>query len=256
MPAEKNHWVQSIQFFGSLPYYQKMRWIAHLFKVKIKHKERRRSLALASLVQPGGTIFDVGAHLGYLSKEMATAHGGNINIIAFEPGEYCLSILKLVVGKRPNVQIIESGVGIDDGEAILKTPLKKQKLLGIGTSQVGGELDEKHQSRTIQLTRLDTFCQTHDGPTPDLIKVDVEGGEFNVLKGAVELIETVHPIWYLEIDTRHTTRFGYAPAELFEFLADHGYAAYLLDLDGSLKPVDGFQGSDDYVFKAAAAAVN
>ena len=81
MPVAKNYRAQSFRFFWSLPYYQKMRWIAHLFKVKIKHKERRRSLALAALVEPGGTIFDVGAHLGYLSKEMATAHNGNINII-------------------------------------------------------------------------------------------------------------------------------------------------------------------------------
>lgn len=242
----------STDYFASLPFKQKFRWLAHYFKVLTKHKERRRALALASHVPCGGVIFDVGAHLGYLTKEFATAHQGRIQVVAFEPGDYCWSILSRVVRSLSNVQLLKEGLGDQDTESLLKTPIKKSGMLGIGISQVGGDMEGQFISSSIKVSKLDTLLSTRQVPIPDLLKVDVEGGELNVLMGAKNLILEHRPIWYLEIEHYHTERFGYEPKDIFEFLFSYGYDAYQMDLDGKLTRVSGYVNPIDYLFIARA----
>ena len=236
-------------YFSTLSFRQKCRWIAHFLKAKYRHKERKRSLMLASFVEEGSTIIDVGANVGLLTKEFALAHNRNINVIAFEPGDYCLSILRSVVGNLDNVEIVEAGVGEEDTTNTLKTPVKNAGSMGIGLSQIGGELEREHVSQEVKVMKLDTFYRKNKGLKIGLLKVDVEGGEFNVVKGANDLIEEHKPIWYMEIEERWTDKYGYKPVDLFNYMFERGYSAYSVSLSGELRQLHAYEYAGDYLFK-------
>ena len=241
----------SIKYFWTLPLRQKARWIGHFLKVKFKHKERRRSLALASHVPRGGVIIDVGAHIGYLTKEFAQAHQANIQVIAFEPGDYCMSILRLTVKNLSNVTLVKAGLGNHDGFSELKLPIKKRGNWGIGLSQIGGDTNTReYLVNSVEVKKLDTYADETNLNRVDLLKVDVEGGELDILKGATKLIKKFKPIWYLEVDDSMLKRYGYSASDLFKFLENYNYKPYLLLDDGNLKKVDKYGESGDYFFKA------
>ncbi len=239
----------TLTLFSSLGLKQKSRWLLHYLKVKYKTKERKRSLALASFVKNNGTIVDVGAHLGYLTKEFARAHNGSLQVIAFEPGDYCLSILRRITGKLSNVTIVPRALSDREGEIELKTPIKPSGLLGIGTSHIGNDDGVEYVPSIIRTIKLDDYVEENNIAGIDLLKVDVEGAEFQVLKGAEKTIQRFRPIWYLEVDATMTARMNYRPDELFQFLHGYGYLAYTMDNDGNLTPVEGYQGAGDYFFK-------
>jgi hypothetical protein len=58
----------------------------------------------------------------------------------------------------------------------------------------------------------------------DFVKIDVEGAELDVLKGAVESIKRFHPLIYCEVFEKWAQSFGYTPGDLFAYLAGLGYA--------------------------------
>jgi FkbM family methyltransferase len=236
-------------YFSTLSFRQKIRWFLHLGKAKYKHKERSTCAALAEHFPPGSTIYDVGAHFGILAKEFAAVHDGQTRVVAFEPGEYCLSILKRVVGNLSTVEIVELGVAEAEGNSELKTPIKDSGLMGIGLSQVGGTSDVEHIATSISLTSLDSYRRTSGSNDVTFIKVDVEGGELGVLKGAIETIKDCRPTWYIEIDANMTRRYGHSPDAVFDLLFASKYRAFTTNEDGSWSQVDGFHGTNDYLFK-------
>ena len=242
----------SADYFSNLSFRQKCRWFAHFMKAKYRHNERKRSLMLASMVPAGCTIVDVGANVGLLTKEFATAHGGNVNVIAFEHRDYCVSILQSVVKNLKNVEIVEARLGEEDTTNLVKTPLKNAGSKGTSLSQNRGELEAEHVSQEVSVMKLDTFCEGRKGINIGLIKVNVEGEEFNVVKGAVKVIENQQPLWCFEIEERLTKMYGYQPNDLFKFMFDQGYSAFSVSENGELRYLDAYEYPGEYLFKIEA----
>lgn len=79
----------------------------------------------------------------------------------------------------------------------------------------------------VSMTTLDNFVAERALPRVDFIKCDVEGAELLVFKGGRTVLANLHPPIMLEIEARHTKRFGYSPEELDEFLRTFGYEVCL-----------------------------
>ena len=77
---------------------------------------------------------------------------------------------------------------------------------------------------TVPMITLDSFVTEQSLDRIDFIKCDVEGAEFLVFKGAQDALARFHPPILVEIEPRHTLRFGYTPEELDDFLRGFGYA--------------------------------
>ena len=75
----------------------------------------------------------------------------------------------------------------------------------------------------VQTRTLDE-CLDRDAPTPALIKIDVEGAEHEVLKGAEETLKK-GPILLIEVHTFALPAFGSSPEKLDAFLSEFGYVA-------------------------------
>lgn len=83
----------------------------------------------------------------------------------------------------------------------------------------------------VPMITLDSFASEHSLTRVDFIKCDVEGAELLVFKGGQELLRRFQPPMLVEIEPRHTKRFGYKPADLDHYLGTFGYVAWLPSRD-------------------------
>ena len=96
----------------------------------------------------------------------------------------------------------------------------------------------KTRSIRCQRTTLDYLVSSESIPPPNVIKIDVEGSEMDVFKGAQDMIRKAKPSIIFEADD-NCSRFGYSRQELFELLRSLvPYKIYFLDHGAQLIPVD------------------
>ncbi len=128
---------------------------------------------LKMAVRKGNCVADVGAHHGYFTVLFAHWVGSDGNVVAFEclPENAAIASYNAMINRLGNVHIISKAVGAKSG------------AVEIGTTSGGIRLERSAQSEllTVDMISLDQFFGDR---CPDLVKIDVEGYEFEVLKGA------------------------------------------------------------------------
>lgn len=141
----------------------------------------------------GMTFVDVGANVGRYTLLAAKCVGDRGRVIAFEPDPHTYGALQKSVEINGLDQITISDVAVSDvdGQGNLLTGADP----GWSTLQCDwlshmqhGQLSDIAQN-TVQLSKLDTLLKNMDTDV-DLLKIDVEGGEMNVLLGAHELLDS------------------------------------------------------------------
>jgi hypothetical protein len=96
------------------------------------------------------------------------------------------------------------------------------------------KLEEERFGPTSQIfhlvTTIDWLCgrDSFPLPTPNIIKIDVEGAELLVLRGAQETLRHQHPIIQCEMLRKWAKRFKYHPNDIIAFLSRFGYQCYVL----------------------------
>ncbi len=141
-------------------------------------------------------LFDVGANIGLVSICTAS-NNSNCSCVAFEPTPSVVDILQRNSLLYPNIKVVPNAVGVAEGKTLLY--LSKSSVFNSTTRpQVKVRKTAEIQ---VPVLSLDTYT-TESGCLPDIIKVDVEGGEFEVLQGARMLIQSSYPpVWFVEINT-------------------------------------------------------
>ncbi len=157
---------------------------------------------MESLDLADGVAVDVGANIGnhtiFLSEFVRKP------VVAFEPNPVVLPLLKSnLTANGSDVRVLELGLGA----APSRGSMEVVNAANVGMARIGAGDD-------IEISTLDEECR---GVDVALIKVDVEGMELDVLRGAVETLERCRPHLFLEAATRRHFR------ELKEFLAPFGY---------------------------------
>ena len=140
--------------------------------------------AIQKTVREDDVAYDVGAHVGYFSVLMGDIVGSGGKVIAFEPRGLNLGYLQrhVSVNKCDNIEIVSKAVGDHSGHAKLET------RTGSGTGYVSDTGDEE-----IEITSIDELVESGTLPPPTFLKIDVEGGEMAVLRGARKVIESQRP---------------------------------------------------------------
>jgi FkbM family methyltransferase len=134
----------------------------------------RQMAMLASLVEPGDVVWDVGAHHGYMTLCAARRVGGEGEVHAFEPSARSFEFLGRHVGWNDldNVALHPFALGSYDGTA---------SFGGSGSTKgysLGGGSEE------VRVRAAETLVACGDCPPPTFAKIDVEGSEDEVLAGA------------------------------------------------------------------------
>ena len=84
-------------------------------------------------------------------------------------------------------------------------------------------------------------------PRIDCIKIDIEGHEFEALQGMRKLIGHYHPMLMIEILSLNLERFGHSPSQIYAWLRDQAYQAFILGKSGELEAVAGSDMEDELV---------
>jgi FkbM family methyltransferase len=182
---------------------------------------------------PPGAIdvaVDVGAALGSYSWILSRA---SRTVYAFEPGKLHNKFLSRVVSGS-NVEVICAAVGSTTGQVNLYTPGSDSHALHSATVFEATQVVRVEDTRVerVQQTTLDAFLAAclAPGRTVDVLKVDVEGYELDVLKGAWRTLTLYHPLIICEVEARHNANY----AEVFRLLKELGYSCYFFR-DGTLE---------------------
>jgi FkbM family methyltransferase len=179
-------------------------------------------------LQPGMRAVDVGANEGVYTH--AFARTGAI-VESFEPQPQCLDILRSYARRHPHVHVHGEALGADESWATLHVPEVDGRLV-TGHASLAAPRDLAAQFR-VRVRTLDSFAFDHVA----VVKIDVEGHELDVLRGARETIRRCQPTLLVEIEQRHLQE----PMErVFDEVMELGYRGNFLDRDGSLRSLAEF----------------
>jgi FkbM family methyltransferase len=184
---------------------------------------------LPKLLSPSDCVIDIGANRGVYAYSLARL-GANVEL--FEPNPACAQILASWAAKRPSVHLHPFALSDHEGTAELLIPVDAAGVEHDASASIEKSGNGDFREQVVPLATLDSF---QFGKVA-LIKIDVEGHEFSVLKGAQKTIASAKPALLIEIERRHTNHPFLAT---FNWLHDQGYKAFFLDED-ILRPVDEF----------------
>ena len=181
------------------------------------------------------TIFDIGANIGEISLRFAQLFP-QATIHSFEPFPETFRTLKQNVSLNcfPNIRLHPLGLGAQKGAVFFE----ERAIGNPGMNRVTSDL--QRSSMQAAITTLDTFAEEHGGPAISLIKIDVEGYEMEVLKGAEKTIKEHHPIFFIELDDDNLKEQGSNALELVKLLISHGYEVYHSETNSKLTETSDF----------------
>jgi FkbM family methyltransferase len=179
-------------------------------------------LRLAQDILPADGVFlDVGANVGLHTLAVARHLAGGGAVVAFEPHPVNHRILVHNIRQNRLRHVVAENLGLAEAPATLT-----------GTaSEEGGNwsLASRGEHRfEVRLVRLDEYLQANPIPRLDLMKIDVEGAEVRVLRGARRTIERFLPLIVFEVCPAWLAKMDTSPAELFAELVGHGYTIHPL----------------------------
>lgn len=194
----------------------------------IGNYEQEKTNIVVKNTAPGDIVFDVGAHVGYYSLMMAKLAGEDGRVYSFEPRPLNNEFLRkhISANKVKNVEVVDKAISDIVGT------LKFNSNTGTGT----GQLSETGNIE-VNSTSIDTLI-SEGKPMPNLIKIDVEGGEVGVLKGAVQTIEKAKPKIILATHGEELHSF------CLSFLSERGYRIETLDQEhGDVESIAIYEGA-------------
>jgi FkbM family methyltransferase len=169
---------------------------------------------------PDGVFLDVGANIGILTLSAArhVAVGGGA-VIAFEPHPQNFLTLRHNVALNGLRHVDAHNVGLAEAPDVLTCQGRARG----GNWSLASRGD---QSFEVRLIRLDDFLDDHPLPRLDVIKIDVEGAEVRVLRGAQRTITRFRPLMIFEVCPAWLRRLHSSTAELLATVAELGYTVH------------------------------
>jgi FkbM family methyltransferase len=181
------------------------------------------------LIGPGAVAFDCGANQGIYSCAFAALVGPSGRVIAFEPQPYAIAALRnnLKMNRFDQVWVEEAALSNCEGTA----------QLDCSAGAVSASIVQNFGGTKTEMVRTSTLSSVSaklELKRIDLIKLDIEGSEYDALESARELLAQFKPKLVLEGSLLHPNW-----GQLNEYLFGLGYRPHLFDVKGDLVPITG-----------------
>jgi FkbM family methyltransferase len=178
--------------------------------------------AFLSLLRPGMTFVDGGAHVGHYTLVAAKRVGPEGRVVSFEPDSRNRERLERNVALNGFARVTVLPFALYDGEG--EVPFARAPDGDTGT----GAISLSAAVATVNTVRLDDIFEREGIERLDVLKLDVEGAEAAALAGAVALLERCRPVVLFEVN-RISTEDGRVSAPALDVLRDHGYRLYVIE---------------------------
>lgn len=189
-----------------------------------------RLLAPLARQQTSGYLLDVGANIGLYTLLLRSVSG--LPIIAYEPQPFLFKLLQanIAFNHLANVDARNFACGSGRGEIAFSIGINGSVAAGANADSpaansedgLEAEARETQRGKTVVKVPLTTLDDDLDGASSiALLKIDCEGFEFDILQGALRLIDRHAPALFLEVHPTLLGRFGHSVEEVLTLLKPH-----------------------------------
>jgi FkbM family methyltransferase len=189
--------------------------------------EKSTALTLQKLVRPGDVVFDIGANIGAHTLGAARSVGPTGCIFAFEPTDYAFAKLKRNLSLNPELQMRcyahQTLLAAD-----LTAPCQPE-IYASWPLKTDAPVHPKHRGRLVttlhaSVDTLDSFVEREGIQRLNLIKIEVDGFEYPVLRGGLGTLAKFRPILVMEMSPYVHAEQGQSFEALVALLRDSGYS--------------------------------
>jgi len=191
-------------------------------------------------------FLDIGAHLGYFSCIFSRREGATSLAIELDPTNFddLEKMVRLTKGVHGRIECLN--MGISDRSFFAEMPVQNASAM----SSLDEVTDRGGNTRSVPVTTLDSFCRERD-LRPDVIKVDIEGYEWEFVCGAKEILRNFNPILIIEVHSNKLKDKNLSEEMLVKSLLEYDYDIFWFEKHRSrrpykLVPFNGAGGLDNY----------
>jgi FkbM family methyltransferase len=191
--------------------------------------ERNTKQALRDLVAAGGVVLDIGANIGAHTLHLAKLVGPTGRVLAFEPTDFAFRKLQRNIELNPplaqRITAYNCFLAAKDGDTLPDSIYSSWPLIS------ESELHAKHlgramPTRSASTRSVDSVLSEAGDPSVQLVKLDVDGFECEILRGATKLLSVQKPVFVMELAPYVLKERGASLAELLSLLTPKGYRLY------------------------------
>lgn len=186
--------------------------------------EQDNFLLIKETVKQDDVVIDIGAHIGLMAVVFGKLVGKNGKVYSFEPTPHSYGVLKQTIHLNKLENIVEPvNKAVSSASGSISFNVNRED---VSNSIVSYEHNSGHKPITVQTVSIDDFVKEKDLSRLDFIKIDAEGVELDVLKGATKtladfdckMILALHP---LAIETK-----GDSLSAIYDTVANAGFSVY------------------------------
>lgn len=156
--------------------------------------QQTEDLIVLSLLQPGDVVIDVGANVGFFALVSAAAVGPTGSIFSFEPSRVTSRFLKELAGQVPQITAVELALSDTPGPKTFSDEFYSDRSHLSPSSPTPNSYE-------VQCTTVDVWASETGIRRIDLLKIDAEGHDAAVIRGASNMITTFAPAIEFEVDS-------------------------------------------------------
>lgn len=182
------------------------------------YREPEATRVMKEIMEPDWTVIDIGANIGYYALMEAR---NCKKVYAIEPGTDNYPVLLDNININSYNNIIPYRTAIGDHNGTIKFSLNPAAP---NWNRVTVNGSNNSNVIEVPVRKLDSLWEDQGRPIVDLLRMDVEGYELKILRGATEMIGACKPSMFLEVHRDHIKSYGGSVRDLFALLAEYDYS--------------------------------
>ena len=197
---------------------------ANYFRYFPDDYEKENFSLIDTVVNKGDIVIDIGAHIGLMAVVLGKRIGENGKIYSFEPTPYSFTVLKKTIRLNKLEKIItpiNQAVAATSGS--IEFNANKEN---VSNSIVSYDYNSGHQKMTVTTISVDEFVKQQQLSRLNFIKIDAEGVELDVLKGAKETLLQFDLKMILALHPLAVAAKGDTMEEIYDTLTTWGYKIF------------------------------
>jgi FkbM family methyltransferase len=197
---------------------------------------------LKEMLKPGMVVLDVGANIGEITLVSAQLVGSDGAVISFEPVSAIADKLVEHVQINGLSQIVINRYGLGkemrENMPIYVSCGQRSADPHNGLASLYGQAEGAALIGYIDVSTLDESVLSLQLSRVDLIKIDIEGGEYDCLLGAKDVLKKYRPMLIVEVQEFTAKKAGWNTGVLFQYLEGFGYEFFTIGKQGALSKLD------------------